>query len=249
MVEHHGRAPVATFFFADSLVEGGTARLGEGPAHHARVKRLSTGDPVALTNGSGDVALGRLGTLRRDSVDVIVDEVRKVPRPAPIHLCVPIADRDRMLWLAEKGTELGISSWQPVRFHRSASVMPRGEGKAFAAKTRARMIAAIEQSRGAWLPELKPEVNVDDLGRGDGQLRILLDVQGPPLLSVVPLGARREVVLLFGPEGGMEPTEMELLTSTGWRSARLAPTMLRFETAGIAAVAVLRAASLDAKEG
>lgn len=249
MVEHHGRAPVATFFFADALVSGATARLGEAPAHHARVKRLSTGDPVALTNGSGDVALGRLGTLRRESVDVVVDRVQSVSRPAPIHVCVPIADRDRMLWLAEKCTELGISSWQPVRFHRSASVMPRGEGKAFAAKTHARMIAAIEQSRGAWLPELRPEISVDDLGRGDGQLRILLASQGPPLLTVVPLGARRDVVVLFGPEGGMESTEIELLTGTGWRPARLAPTVLRFETAGIAAVAVLRAASLDAREG
>ena len=249
MVEHYGRAPVGTFFLAGALVRGATATLGEGPAHHARVKRLSTGDPVALTNGSGDVAVGQLGTLRRESVDVIIDQVQSVPRPASIHLCVPIADRDRMLWLAEKCAELGITSWQPVRFHRSSSVMPRGEGKPFATKTRARMIGALEQSHGAWLPEIRPELNVDDLGRGDGQLRILLDVHGPPLLSVVPLGARREVVVLFGPEGGIESTEMELLTSTGWRQARLAPTMLRFETAGIAAVAVLRAASLDAKEG
>jgi 16S rRNA (uracil1498-N3)-methyltransferase len=248
MVEHHGRAPVATFFSADALAGGATVTLGEAPAHHARVKRLASGDPVVLTNGSGEVALGRLATLRRDSVDVIVDQVRSVPRPPPIHLCVPIADRDRMLWLAEKATELGITSWQPIRFHRSTSVMPRGEGKAFAAKTRTRMIAAIEQSRGAWLPDLRPEVDVEELGRGEGQLRILLDVHGPPLLSVVPLGARREVVVLFGPEGGMESTETELLTGTGWRPARLASTVLRFETAGIAAVAILRAASLDAKE-
>jgi len=249
MVEHDDRAPIATFFFADALASGTTATLGEAPAHHARVKRLSTGDAVTLTNGCGNLAAGRLATLRRDSVDVIVDDVHSVPRPAAIHLCVAIADRDRMLWLAEKCTELGISSWQPVRFRRSASVMPRGEGTPFAAKTRARMISAIEQSRGAWLPELRPELNVDDLGRSDGQLRILLDLHGPPLLSVVPLGARREVVVLFGPEGGMERSEMELLSGTGWRPARLAPTVLRFETAGIAAVAVLRAASLDTKEG
>ena len=249
MVEHDDRAPIATFFSADPLANGTTVTLGDGPAHHARVKRLSMGDPVALTTGAGEVAAGRLATLRRDSLDVVVDQVRAVPRPAPIHLCVPIADRDRMLWLAEKATELGIASWQNVRFHRSTSVMPRGEGKAFATRARARMIAALEQSRGAWLPELRPEIAVDELGRGEGHLRILLDAHGPPLLTVVPLGARRNVVVLFGPEGGMESTEMELLSATGWRPARLASTVLRFETAGIAAVAVLRAASLDGKEG
>src|SRR5262245_60506822 len=108
MVEHDGRAPVATFFFADALVSGETATLGEAATHHARVKHLSTGDPVTLTNGCGSLAAGRLGTVRRDSVDVIVDDVQSVPRLAPIHLCVAIGDRDRMLWLAEKCTELGI---------------------------------------------------------------------------------------------------------------------------------------------
>ena len=248
-MEHHDRAPVAAFFTEDPLEPGRPVSLGEGPAHHARVKRLATGDVIALTNGSGAVAAARLGRLHRESVDAVVDDVRMIPRPAPIHLCVPVSDRDRMLWLAEKATELGVASWQPVRFRRSTSVVPRGEGKTFAAKARARMIAALEQSRGAWLPEIRPEVNVDDLGRAEGHLRVLLDAKGPPLLSVVPLGARRDAVLLFGPEGGMEPSELELLGMTGWRTARLAPTVLRFETAGIAAIAVLRAASLDATEG
>jgi 16S rRNA (uracil1498-N3)-methyltransferase len=249
VVEHDDRAPVATFFTENPLVSGEFVTLGDSPAHHARVKRLSTGDSVLLTNGAGKIALGRLGTLRRDSLDVIVDDVRALPRPIPINVCVPIGDRDRMLWLAEKATEIGVTSWQTVRFRRSTSVVPRGEGKPFAAKTRTRMIAALEQSRGAWLPEIRPEVSVDDLGRGEGQLRILLDMSGPPLLSVVPLGARREVFVLFGPEGGMDPSELELLTSTGWRLARLTSTVLRFETAGMAAVSVLRAASLDTKEG
>jgi 16S rRNA (uracil1498-N3)-methyltransferase len=248
VVEHDDRAPVATVFTDDPLERNVPVTLGEGPAQHARVKRLATGDVVSLTNGAGAVAAARLGRLHRESVDVIVDDVRMIPRPAPIHLCAPISDRDRMLWLAEKATELGVASWQTVRFRRSTSVVPRGEGKPFVAKARARMIAALEQSRGAWLPEIRPEITVEDLGRGEGQLRILLDMRGPPLLSVVPLGARREAVVLFGPEGGMEPSEVELLAMTGWRAARLAPTVLRFETAGIAAIAVLRAASLDATE-
>jgi 16S rRNA (uracil1498-N3)-methyltransferase len=248
-VEHDDRAPVATFFSEDPLESGAFVKLGDGPAHHARVKRIATGDPVWLTSGSGKLAEGRLANLDRDSLEVIVDHVRSVVRPTPVHLCVPIGDRDRMLWLAEKATELGITSWQAVRFRRSTSVVPRGEGKPFFAKVRARMIAALEQCRGAWLPEIREEVGVDDLGPADGQLRILLDVHGPPLLSVVPLGARREVTVLFGPEGGMEASELGLLTATGWRLARLTSTVLRFETAGIAGVAVLCAASLDGKEG
>jgi 16S rRNA (uracil1498-N3)-methyltransferase len=248
VVEHDDRAPVATFYTEDPLASGAFVTLGDGPAHHARVKRLATGDPVWLTSGSGQIADARLAKLHRESVEVIVDRVRSVARPTPVHLCVPIGDRDRMLWLAEKATELGITSWQAVRFRRSTSVVPRGEGKPFFTKVRARMIAALEQSRSAWLPEIREEVGVDELGPADGQLRILLDMHGPPLLSVVPLGARREATVLFGPEGGMEASERELLSGTGWRFARLTSTVLRFETAGIAGVAVLRAASLDGKE-
>jgi 16S rRNA (uracil1498-N3)-methyltransferase len=248
MVEHDDRAPVATFYESDLRPTGETVTLGEAPAHHARVKRLATGDPLLLTNGVGALAAARLAKVHRDSLDVVVGNVRMVAPAPPVHVCVPISDRDRMLWLAEKATELGVASWQPVRFHRSASVVPRGEGNPFTAKCRARMIAALEQSRGAWLPEVRPEIDVEDLGRGEGQLRILLHAPAPPLLSVVPLGARREVVVLFGPEGGVEPSELEFLAATGWRTASLTPTVLRFETAGIAAVAVLRAASLDTKE-
>src|SRR5205085_10727821 len=82
--------------------------------------------------------------------------------PAEVHLLVPIADRDRMLWLAEKSAELGLSSWRPIRYHRSGSVSPRGEGDAFAAKVHARMLAALEQSCGAWLPFVGAETSLED---------------------------------------------------------------------------------------
>jgi 16S rRNA (uracil1498-N3)-methyltransferase len=206
------------------------------------------GDPLLLTNGVGALAAARLAKVHRDSLDVVVGDVKMVTPPPPVHVCVPISDRDRMLWLAEKATELGVASWQPVRFRRSASVVPRGEGKPFTTRSRTRMIAALEQSRGAWMPEIRPEINLEELGRSSGELRLLLHAHAPPLLTVVPLGARRPVVVLFGPEGGLEPSEFELLAATGWRAASLASTVLRFETAGIAAIAVLRAASLDAKE-
>jgi len=244
-VERDDRAAVATFFATPAFGVSETITLSESATHHARVKRLKTGDAVRLTNGFGSLAAGRIERLRRDTTDVVIARTWIAPRPAPIHLCVPIGDRARMLWLAEKVTELGVASWRPVRFHRSASVSPRGEGSTFAAKTRARMVAALEQSAGAWLPEVLSDVAVEELQHDDRLLRIVLDVSGPPLLTVVPLGARRDVAVVFGPEGGMEASELELLTSKGWRSARLASTILRFETAGVAAAAVLRAASVE----
>lgn len=248
-MERDDRPPVATFYHGAELAGGAAVTLGEAVAHHARVKRLSANDAVRLTNGIGTLADGRIVAVKRAALEIRLDGVRTVGRPPAIHLRAPVGDRDRMLWLAEKSAELGVTSWQSVHFHRSSSVSPRGEGAPFAAKIRARMVAALEQSGGAWLPEMLREARIDELVQDDRALRIVLDVRGAPLLSLVPLGARREVVVLVGPEGGIEDEELRLLLSHGWRAARLATTTLRFETAGLAAVSVLRAAELEETHG
>jgi 16S rRNA (uracil1498-N3)-methyltransferase len=208
------------------------------------VKRLSVGDVVALTNGLGALARGTVSTLEKNLVACHVEHVDMQRSPAPLHVRVPIADRDRMLWLAEKATEIGITTWQAVRFHRSTSVSPRGEGSAFAVKLRLRMIAALEQSGGAWLPVVLPDVEPGAVDAPDASASILLDAAGVPLLRVLDRLADRQPTVLFGPEGGIEAAELAQLEAKGWQRGRLASTTLRFETAGVAAIAVIRAAQL-----
>ena len=243
MVECDDRAPVTTFFSGAPFAVGAMATLGEGPAHHARVKRLAAGDVVRLTDGHGRVGIGAVSVIRRSGLDVAVERVDVMDRPGRIDLCVPIGDRERMLWIAEKATELGVATWQAVRFRRSGSVSSRGEGPAFAAKVRSRMINALEQSGGGWLPEVLTDTTLAGLTAVTGALTILLATDGMPLLSLLG-GLHASATVLFGPEGGLEPSESEALETSGWLRARLATTTLRFETAGIAAIAVLRASHL-----
>jgi len=243
-VERDDRPPLATFYADRPLPETGEIEVGEDAAHHARVKRLSVGDVIALTNGIGARARGSISALRRNVVAFHVDRVDMQPPPPPLHMRAPIADRDRMLWLAEKATEFGITTWQSVRFHRSSSVSPRGEGSAFVAKLRLRMIAALEQSGGSWLPLILADTDPSHVNVPDASTSIMLDATGRPLFSVVDELAGREPTVLLGPEGGIEPTESAVLESRGWRRGRLASTTLRFETAGLAAIAVIRAAQL-----
>jgi len=244
-VERDDRSVVATFYHPTEAVAGQATALGEDAAHHARVKRLEVGDAVRLTDGRGHIAVGQLTAVKKSTLELSVDSVWTLAARSPLHLCAPIGDRDRMLWLAEKATELGVTSWQSVAFHRSMSVSPRGDGPQFAKKLQARMVSALEQSGGAWLPDLRPEAHIDTLRHDAGLMRILLDLRGVPLLRLIPLGARRETVIMLGPEGGVEPEEMKQLASSGWRAARLGSTTLRFETAGVAAIATLRAAELE----
>jgi 16S rRNA (uracil1498-N3)-methyltransferase len=240
-VERDDRPPVGTFFVEQALAAGGALSLDERANHHARVKRIEDGDTVRLVDGSGNVAHGRISPLKKGQYDVAIERVETVAAPVGVHLRVPIGDRDRMLWLAEKATELGVASWQGVTYRRSRSVSPRGEGAAFHDKVRARMISALEQSGGAWLPRVLPDASIDDMDVPDDSMRVVLDRDGGSLLA---LEARSAVVVTFGPEGGLEPDELRALTDGGWRAVRLADSTLRFETAGIAAMAVIRSAQI-----
>ena len=243
-MEHDDRPPVATFYVDASLDVGSVVSLGEGQAHHARVKRLESGDVVRLTDGSGRLVIGEIAGLTKSTLLVSVRREAVAPKRPALHVRVPIGDRERMLWLAEKATELGISSWQSVRFRRSASVSPRGEGAAFAEKIRARMLSALEQSGGAWLPQLLPETTPDSIDVAGANLRILLAIDGDPLTSTLALDCARVPVIVFGPEGGIDADESAALRAAGWIATRVAPTTLRFETAGLAAIAVVRAAHM-----
>jgi len=239
VVEHDDRPAIACFYADQPLDVGALVALGDRVAHHANVRRIEAGDFVAVTNGAGSVGRGRVTRLAKREMEVSIEQVERSPAPVELRLCAPIADRDRMLWAAEKATELGVTSWQSIRFRRSASVSPRGEGPTFAEKLRARMIGALEQSIGAWLPRLLPEATPENIDTG-GASKLVLDVAGEPIIDV--LGRRdSSVAILVGPEGGIERDELTRLIAEGWRPATLGPSTLRFETAATAAVSVVRA--------
>ena len=241
-MERADRAALAGVLAPGPLAAGRVA-LGEESAHHLRVRRAAAGERLRVTDGAGRIGVGTLAAIGKRDATVELDDVVEVPPPPPFHLLVPVGDRDRMLLLAEKSVELGVRSWTSVTWRRSRSVTPRGEGAAFDAKLRARMASALVQSGGAWLPEVRAGVDVGEVPArvGEGE-RVLLDVGGRPLFAVAAAGA--PVWLAFGPEGGMEADERGLLADAGFAAASLADGILRFETAGIAALAVLHGARL-----
>jgi 16S rRNA (uracil1498-N3)-methyltransferase len=245
VVERADRAPVGTFYAPGAWST--RVELGESAAHHAGVKRLATGDAVRLTNGEGMRALGTIDELARRRLTVAVDPdtIEHAPRLPHVELWTPVGDRERMLLLAEKATELGVSSWRPVTYRRSRSVSPRGEGDAFRDKVRLRMISALEQSGGAWLPSTHAEVPLDAaLGSAGERSGLLLDHGGPALPSLLA-GVQPPVAIALGPEGGLEPEELDAFRLAGWRSASLGRNVLRFETAGLAALAIVRAFMIE----
>ena len=245
-MERADRATVATFFAAEPLVVGGTVTLSDEAAHHIRVARVAVGGCVALRDGAGKAAVGTLVKASRTSALVDVSEISEIPRASPIHLLAPVADRDRMLWLAEKTVELGVTSWRPVIWRRSKSVSPRGEGPTFQAKVRSRMTSALIQSGGGWLPDMFPEATVERaIAAAPLGTRILLAKDGEPIAGV-PM--RAPITIALGPEGGMEQAERDLFIGAAFLPVELGASTLRFETAGVVAVAMAAALQLTSRQ-
>lgn len=238
-----------TFVTDETFTSPSTVTLGEDAAHHMRVRRLDTGVRVGLVDGHGTRGEGVLTQLAKRHATVSVDVAEHVEPAAPLHLLLPVADRDRMLWLAEKCTELELTSWRPVVYRRSKHVNPRGEGPTFQQKVRARMSAALEQSRGAYLPTLFPEAPVEAAILAKPQGHCMVMEQGGDALSAV-LGrladasiaeAAAPITIAVGPEGGFEEAELAALVAAGFTPVSIGRSILRFETAAVSALAALRA--------
>lgn len=235
------REDLAAFFCDDEPLQAGAAiSLGDGVARHLRARRLSVGSRVIVLDGIGHRALGRVTKMGTTSAAIEIAEVLAHLPPPSVHLIVPIADRDRMLWLGEKAAELSATSWRPVLWRRSRSVKPRGEGMTFQGRLRARMVSGLEQSGGTWLPQLYPDAPLDRvLTALPGGLRLVLHPSADT--NIVALASiTAPVTIAVGPEGGLEAGEVAALTAAHFLPVRVGGNILRFETAAIAALAIIR---------
>ena len=239
-MERSDRASAVTFFSPDPFSAGVPVSLGDDAAQHARVLRLTTGAPAELRDGQGGAARGSISRIAKRSVTIDVSDVWTLASLPPVHLLVPVADRDRMLLLAEKCTELAATSWRPVMWRRSRSVGPAGDGPAFQSRLKGRMIAALTQSGGGWLPEVHPSAPVSRaIAAAPQGTRLLCDARAER--GLIDVDMQLPVSIAIGPEGGLDEKERDEMIEGGFTPVSLVGATLRFETAGVAALAIVRA--------
>jgi len=221
--------------------DGEVVKLDDEESRHVRSLRLVAGDAVALTDGAGTRRSGLLASAGARRGEGIVGGPLPVARPLEVDLAIAVGNRTHMLWLIEKATEFGVRRISPVETERSRSVSDAGRSEGFRAKAGRRAIAALKQSGGAWLPEIAPVEDLPDYlvrDAGAGVRKVVLDSGGRPLRTVLP-EPTEPVALFVGPEGGLTRVELESCVEAGFLPGRLGPTVLRFETAAVAALAVV----------
>jgi 16S rRNA (uracil1498-N3)-methyltransferase len=230
-------------WIADEVSGNRAALVGDHADHLVRVLRARVGQDFDIATGEA-VRLGRITSVKDGRVEFELGEEVLRPGLADIILVLAVFKFDRMEWAIEKCTELGVSQIVPVISRRTDSHLAAASAKR---AERWRRIArqAAEQSRRAAPPEIAAPVKVSDALNLQAAYRIVLaESEERTLLrdAVKPGGPSDSVVLAVGPEGGWTEDEFQFFRQAAWISASLGNTVLRAETAAVAATAVVAAA-------
>ena len=228
-------------WIADEVSGNRAALIGEHARHLAQVLRAQIGQEFEVSV-SGNVYLGRIAAISPDRVEFELGDAVAAPAPFPLTVAISIFKFDRMEWAIEKCTELGVARILPVIAARTETHLASAAGKRV---ERWRRIAkqASEQSRRAAPPQISDPIKFKDLiiSATEGGRVVLSEVEQE--ISLQDAIVRGEsLTLAFGPEGGWKEQELAAFASAGWKSASLGQTILRAETAVIAAVAVTASA-------
>jgi len=227
-------AQMSQRFYTSLPLAPGMVELTGAEAHHAAtVCRLRLGDPVCLFNGDGHEYPARIVSTGRKAVQVEVLGIESPHRELPfaLEVAAPLPKGDRGMFLVEKLTELGVTSFVPLSCERS--VIQPGEGKL--EKLDRHVIEASKQCGRNVLMRVGPVVAWQEYGATGprGEVRIAAHPGGTQ--TVARVGPRVPAMrVAVGPEGGFTDAEIALAREHGWHIIDLGPRILRIETAAIA---------------
>lgn len=232
-------------WIADEVSGDRAILLGEHADHLMRVLRARVGQEFDIATGQA-VRRGKITSIANDRVEFELGEQLCDQEMPEITLLLAIFKFDRMEWAIEKCTELGVARIVPVIARRTDSHLAAASAKR---TERWRRIAsqASEQSRRPGSPEIGVPIKLSDALNVTTALRIVLsetedrtllrDVVKPDTPGLENEG--KGIALALGPEGGWSEDEVQSFREAGWISASLGNTILRAETAAIAATAIV----------
>ena len=221
-------------------------------SHLAKVLRARVGDELILFNGDGRECNGAIEAVRGSRVAASVADSRQVDRESPLSVtlvqCVPRGDR--MDFIVQKATELGVARIVPVLSQRSVVRLDKAQAESRAIHWRAVAVSACEQCGRNRLPVIEaaqPLLNYLGESAPGAQLRLVLEPESAPLAAAAAHGPAAasalevvDVQIAIGPEGGFAPDELEAFRVAEFSPVGLGPRILRTETAAIAALVWLQ---------
>ncbi|MDG2018153.1 MAG: 16S rRNA (uracil(1498)-N(3))-methyltransferase [Porticoccaceae bacterium] len=222
---------------------GDCIELEAGAARHlTSVLRMTSGQPVCLFNGRGGEYSGELVEAKKGKASVAINHFADVDRESPlcIHLAIGISRGERMDWIMQKATELGVSEITPL-FTERCEVKLSGDRLGKKVRHWQQVaISACEQSQRNSVPQINNPILLEQWQQHcEASLKLVLHHRSAKSLGEMspPSG---EIALLIGPEGGLSEREIEQATSFDFLPLAIGPRVLRTETAPLAAISILQ---------
>lgn len=216
--------------------------LDEKPSHYlSKVLRASIDTQLVLFNGDGQQYPAIIRAIGKKQVEVEVLQPEQVDCESPltIHLGIAVSKGDRMDWVVQKATELGVGAITPLNSERTELKLKGERLTKKMAHWRNISISACEQCGRNRLPELHPYQALSEWCKGvQADSKFVLHHR-----TDLKLDISRQVnsaALLIGPEGGLSETEIALAESQEFLALNLGPRVLRTETAPMAAITLLQ---------
>lgn len=200
-----------------------------------KVLRLRVGDRVIFLDGTGKEYIASIREMDNSSLKAGIDEIleNKNEPDLKITLCQALCKKDKFEWVLQKGTEVGISGFIPVLADRSEKLGLNLE--------RAEKILkeSSEQSERGIIPRLQEIQKFEDLIKNIPGEKIILDKSGEPIKNYQLSITNYQLHIFVGPEGGWTENELKSAKENGAKIVSLGNTVLRTETAGLVATAIL----------
>lgn len=229
-------------FTDQALSSGELVDLEEGPSRHlGRVLRMQPGRELILFNGTGGEFSARIHSLDKKTVTTEVGTHEPENRESPLNLelAIGLSRGERMDWVLQKATELGVSRISPLFTERTEVKLSGDRLEKKLGHWRQVLISACEQCQRNRLPELNAPATLDNwLARNDCDLSLVLHHRDSQ--SLPEAEAPESLALLVGPEGGLSEEEIDRARSAGCKPLTLGPRVLRTETAPVAAISLVQ---------
>ena len=234
---------IPRIYTAQTLRENASFELEPDPSQHlSRVLRMKPGDSVILFDGTGGQYPATISALGRKSVVAITADFDPVERESGLclHLGIAISRGERMDWVVQKATELGVSAITPLRTERTEVRLNMERAEKKLRHWQQIATSACEQCGRNRLPNIQPAQDLAQWVSGvQADTRLVLHHRAST--AQTDTTSASSIALLVGPEGGLSSDEIATAEQAQFRSLQLGPRVLRTETAPLAAIAILQA--------
>ena len=238
---------VPKFFVSPDRIREDQILITEDAHHIAHVLRMKPGDPLIVCDGQGTDFRTAIESINDQAVVCHIETKAPSQAEPNIHITLfqGLPKSDKLEWILQKGTELGISAFVPVEMQRSvARIEAKKEDRNTERLQKITEAAAKQAARGV-IPVVEHACRLDQVFARMAQYDLFLvpyegalDRPLKGVLEVLPVRPKKAAILI-GPEGGIDPAEVEKLVQHGAATVGLGPRILRTETAGPVAASLL----------